>query len=470
MASNGRLSDKLKEECGVFGILPSPDDGIDACMDVYRALFALQHRGQESCGIAVMRDGGAISVHKDMGLVPEVFTMKRLEELGAGRIALGHVRYSGSGGSASAQPIYVSHYCGSMALCYNGHLVNSRQLRAETELRGGIFQSSSDSEVISYIIVREHIRTSTIEDAVINAMQYMIGAYSIVLMAEDKLIAVRDPNGYRPLCIGRKGGSYIFASESCAINAVGGELIRDVEPGEVVIAENGGLRSVHCGIKAKSCLCVFELIYFARPDSIIDGVSVDEVRMEAGRCLARKNTAEADVVIGAPDSGLSAARGFAQESGIPYDVGLVKNRYIARTFIQPGQENREKAVKIKLNALAATVKGKRVILVDDSIVRGTTCTHMVSILREAGAKEVHLKSSAPPFLYPCYFGTDIPDSESLIANNRSVEDVCKLIGADSLQYLSVEDLDKITKGLLKGYCDSCFSGKYTLPSPDSFSK
>lgn len=399
---------------------------------------------------------------------PEVFSAQILESFRGGSAAIGHVRYTWEGVDQSplnAQPLMVRHASGSMALCYNGRLVNGAQLRMETETRGGIFQTNNDAEIISYIIVREHLRTNTTEDAILNAMQYMIGAYSLVVMDDTKLIAARDPNGFRPLSIGKVGDSWMFASESCAFTALGGQLVREVEPGEVVVVENGVLTSHRCGIIAKSALCMFEFIYFARPDSVLDGVSVDLARRAAGRCLARRSTVEADLVMGVPDSGMAAAMGFAEESGIPYAVGLMKNRYIARTFIQPDQSAREKAVRIKLNPISSVIRGKRIILVDDSIVRGTTSQRIVRMLREAGAREVHLKVSSPPFLYPCYFGTAIPDSSELAAHGRTLEEVRARIGADSLQYLPVEDLPQMTAGLRHGFCDACFTGNYVVPVP-----
>jgi amidophosphoribosyltransferase len=315
------------------------------------------------------------------------------------------------------------------------------------------------------MIVREHLRTNTLEDAVLNAMQYMIGAFSLIVMDHTRLIAARDPNGFRPLCMGKVGDSIVFASESCAIQALGGEFIRDVRPGEVIVAEKGTIQSYDCEIRSKSALCMFELIYFARQDSVIDGVPVGRFREEAGKMLAARNTAEGDVVIGVPDSGLAAAMGFSKASGIPYGIGLMKNRYIQRTFIQSQQWERDKSVRIKLNAVSATVKGKRVILIDDSIVRGTTCNRIVKLLRNAGAKEVHMKVTAPPFLNPCYFGTHIPSSDQLAAYNRTTQEVCDLIGADSLQYMTLEDLKTIMDGLQVGVCDACFSGHYVLPVP-----
>lgn len=458
---------KPHEACGIFGIAVSGDDRRDPAAAAYNALFALQHRGQESAGIAVRTDRGLL-LHKHAGLVPEVFSAQILESFRGGSAAIGHVRYTWEGVDQSplnAQPLMVRHASGSMALCYNGRLVNGAQLRMETETRGGIFQTNNDAEIISYIIVREHLRTNTTEDAILNAMQYMIGAYSLVVMDDTKLIAARDPNGFRPLSIGKVGDSWMFASESCAFTALGGQLVREVEPGEVVVVENGVLTSHRCGIIAKSALCMFEFIYFARPDSVLDGVSVDLARRAAGRCLARRSTVEADLVMGVPDSGMAAAMGFAEESGIPYAVGLMKNRYIARTFIQPDQSAREKAVRIKLNPISSVIRGKRIILVDDSIVRGTTSQRIVRMLREAGAQEVHLKVSSPPFLYPCYFGTAIPDSSELAAHGRTLEEVRARIGADSLQYLPVEDLPQMTAGLRHGFCDACFTGNYVVPVP-----
>jgi amidophosphoribosyltransferase len=460
-------SDSLKEACGVFGITIAEGDTRDAAASVYNALYALQHRGQESAGIAVKLSDG-LHLHKGNGLVPDVITAKDLVRLKNASAAIGHVRYATDGSDTvpmNAQPILVRHASGSMALCYNGKLVNSKALRMEAETRGGIFQTSNDAEVISYMIVREHLRTNTTEDAILNAMHYMIGAYSLVVLDEKKLIAARDPNGFRPLCIGKVGDSFMFASESCAFGALGGELIRDVEPGEVVVVENGELKSYRCGIHARSSLCMFEFIYFARTDSILDGVSVDDARRVAGQCLAQRSSTEADIVVGVPDSGMSVAMGFAKESNIPYAVGLMKNRYIGRTFIQPTKNEREKSIRIKLNAMRTTVQGKRVILVDDSIVRGTTSAYLVKLLRDAGAKEVHMKIASPPFLNPCYFGTAIPDRTELAAYNRTEADICSMIGADSLQYLPCEDFHIMMKDLKHGFCDACFTGDYAVPVP-----
>lgn len=455
------------EECGIFGIALKNGSTMSAAHSVYTALYTLQHRGQHSAGIASV-EKGQFHLHKGPGLVPDVFTDKSLKEL-TGPAAIGHVRYSISGDTATvnAQPIVITHASGSMAVCYNGRLVNSAELRRETELRGGIFQTSNSAEVIAYLLVRERMRTNTIEDAVINAMQYMVGAYSVIVLTQGKLVAFRDPNGFRPLCIGEVNGSILFASESCAFPVLGGRLIREVEPGEVVVADlgSGTFRSISSGIKARSSLCMFEFIYFARSDSVIDGTGVDLVRLEAGRCLARKNTAKADCVIGVPDSGITPAMGFSRESGIPLQTGFVKNRYIGRTFIQPIEAEREKALKIKLNALASTIRGKRVIVVDDSIIRGNTCRRTVQLVREAGAKEIHYRVASPRFEYPCFFGTDIPDSEHLIAYGRTNEEIRQLLGVDSLDYLSLEDLSSISQNLTRGVCNACFTGRYNVPVP-----
>lgn len=460
---------KLKEECGIFAIYAA-DEGINAAFETYNALFALQHRGQEACGIAVS-DRGVIHTHKDTGLVQEVFNDKNLAEL-KGDKAIGHVRYSttGSSGRINAQPISIGYFKGNFAVAHNGNLVNAQELRREIEQNGGIFQTTNDSEVIAYLLVRELINAERMEDALIAAMHKMKGAYSLVILGKRKIIAARDPNGFRPLCIGTIGKSYVFASESCALDAVGASFLRDVQPGELVVIEEGELKSYHCGIKAESSLCVFEYIYFARPDSVIDGASVDAARQEAGKYLSLEHPVGADIVIGVPDSGISAAIGYSKCSGIPFGVGLVKNKYIGRTFIQPSQGQRERSVKIKLNALADAVRGKRVILVDDSIVRGTTSARIVSMLREAGATEVHMRISSPPFLNPCFFGTDIPDRTQLVAHNRTAEEIATLLGADSLGYLSLYALHRIAVGAKCKFCEGCFTGKYPIDVPNTADK
>ncbi len=458
---------KINEECGVFGIY-SPKKS-DVALAAYYGLFALQHRGQESCGI-VVNDDGVFSSYKDVGLVNDVFTSKRLENLGYGSMAVGHVRYgtTGTDGRVNAQPIVVNHIKGQTALAHNGNLVNSLELRRELEMQGSIFHTTSDTEVISYIVTKERINSSSVEEALDKAMNKIKGAYSIVMMSPTKLIAARDENGFRPLCYGKTDdGSYIVASETCALDAVGAEYIRDIEPGEIVIFDKNGVREIksHCG-KCEHKICIFEYIYFARPDSVIEGKSVHRARLNAGACLALEHPVDADIVIGVPDSGIDAAMGYSRQSGIPYGIGFIKNKYIARTFISPGQKSRENKVRIKLNTISETVKGKRVVLVDDSIVRGTTCALIVKLLREAGAKEVHMRVSAPPFLNPCYYGTDIDSRESLIACNHTIEEIEKIIGVDSLGYLGLDSLSRLIGTKHKcGYCDSCFSGEYPTQIP-----
>ena len=462
--------DKVHEECGVFGIAAPPGQEIAAAHEAYVALFALQHRGQEAAGIAVNRRG-VIRCHKDVGLVSQVFNQEILDSM-PGSMAIGHVRYSTTGSQSreNAQPIAITHVKGNLAVAHNGNLVNAGALRRRIELAGGIFRSSNDTEVLVYTIVNERLKCGSIEQAVLNAMGVIEGAYSLVVMSPRKLIAARDPHGFRPLCIGRLDGSYVFASETCALDALGAEFIRDVEPGEVCVVEDGQLRSLHCGAQCQTSACVFEYIYFARPDSVIDGASVELARQEAGKYLSIEHPVGADVVVGVPDSGIPAAIGYAKFSGIPYGVGLIKNRYIARTFIQPGQDKRERSVRLKLNALRTAVEGKRVILVDDSIVRGTTCARLVKLLRDAGAAEVHMRISAPPFRHPCFFGTDIPERSQLLAHGRTVEEMRAIIGVDSLGFLSLEAAHKIAVGCHLGFCDACFSGRYPIPVPEQAEK
>lgn len=455
------MGDKLREECGVFGIF-NRDDWESASLTYY-ALFALQHRGQESCGIAI-NDNGTILCHKDVGLVPDVFDEVVLNHLMHGKMALGHCRYAaqGQGGRQNAQPLSVKYHDGSLCIAYNGSLVNADELRKPLEDSGAIFQTTTDSELIVYLLARERLQCDSLEEAVVNVMKKLRGSYAVLLMSPHKMIAFRDPNGLKPLAIGELGTSQVFASESVAFDAIGATLLREVCPGEVVVVDEEGVHSLteHCG--KPSNICIFEYIYFARPDSVIEGISVHEARKEAGRILAREHAVDADLVIGVPDSGISASLGYAEEAGIPYETGLIKNRYIGRTFIQPKQSQREQGVMIKLNALRDCVAGKRVVMVDDSIVRGTTCGRIVRMLKEAGATEVHVRISSPPFLYPCYFGTDVPDREHLVACNHSVEDVCKMIGADSLGYLSLEGTEKIVATHLQGACKACFNGNYPI--------
>ena len=462
---------KIHEECGVFGVY-APERA-DVASLAYYALYALQHRGQESCGI-VVNDDGLFSFHKDVGLVNEVFDGDTLRRLGQGNIAVGHVRYGTTGGSqrSNAQPIVVNHRKGRMALAHNGNLVNSQELREELELGGAIFQTTSDTEAIAYVIVQERLKAASIEEAVSRAMDKLEGAYSLVLTSPTKLIGVRDPHGFRPLCLGKtRGGAYVLASESCALDAVGAGFIRDIEPGEIVVIDKNGVNSItgHCN-KCDPTLCVFEFIYFSRPDSVLDGSSVHIARQRAGAFLALEHPVQADIVIGAPDSGLDAALGFARQSGIPYDIGLIKNKYIGRTFISPTQELRENEVKIKLNAIRSVVEGKRVVLVDDSTVRGTTSRRTVMLLRDAGATEVHMRISAPPFVNPCYYGTDIDSKETLIANNHTIPEIAEIIGADSLGYLSLENVTKLAVGCKCGFCTACFGGGYPTREPSTAKK
>ena len=454
----------IHEECGVFGVISA--EPADVAGVVYYGLYALQHRGQESCGI-VVNDDGLFSSHKDLGLVSEVFHSEVLSRFPKGTMAVGHVRYGTTGGTnrTNCQPIEVNHQKGRMALAHNGNLSNAAKLRNELELSGAIFHTTSDTETIAYIVTRERLKLPSIEDALSSAMNILEGAYSLVLMSPQKLICARDPYGFRPLCYGKtQDGMYVIASESCALKAVGAEFIRDVEPGEIIVFSKNGIvsRKEHCNSKKKK-LCIFEYIYFARPDSEIDGVSVHLSRIEAGKILAREHPADADIVVGVPDSGLDAALGFSRQSGIPYGIGLIKNKYIGRTFISPGQSTRLDQVKIKLSAVEESVKGKKVVLIDDSIVRGTTCGRIVTLLREAGAEEIHMRISSPPFLNPCYYGTDIDTRENLIACNHSVEDIAKIIGADTLGYLPVSQLSLLTGNC--DYCSACFDGDYPTEIP-----
>ncbi len=455
--------DRPHEECGVFGIYS--DGTVNPAYAAYNGLLALQHRGQESCGIAV-NDRGVISYSKHMGLVTEAFNQEILDRL-TGQIAVGHVRYSTAGASVreNAQPLVMRYIKGTLALAHNGNLTNAYELHENLAKQGSIFQTTIDTEVVAYMIAQERVKSHSIEEAIQHTIPKIHGAYSMIIMSPQKLIAVRDLHGFRPLCIGKVNNSYVFASETCALDACGAEFVRDVEPGEIVVADKNGLRSLHVAPKTKS-LCVFEYIYFARTDSVIDGISVYEARKEAGRLLARQHPVDADIVIGVPESGIDAAIGYSEESGIPYQKGIVKNTYIGRTFIKPSQSERERSVRIKLNALTSAVKGKRVVMLDDSIVRGTTSARIVIMLKEAGATEVHLRISSPPFLWPCYFGTDIPSKDDLIACHNSIEEIGKMSYADSIDFLRIDNLSKMLGGKCSGYCDACFSGNYPAEIPD----
>ena len=465
-ASGKEIRDGLHEECGVFGIYNLA--GEDITSSIYYGLFALQHRGQESCGIAISDTNGPqgmVKSKKGMGLVNEVFTSDSLDNL-QGDIGVGHVRYSTAGGSIpeNTQPLVLNYVKGTLALAHNGNLINALELKDELAYTGAIFQTTIDSEVIAYLIARERLKSNSAEEAVKNTMLKLSGAYSLVIMSPRKLIGARDPFGFRPLCIGKRDNAYVLASESCALDAVDAELIRDVKPGEVVMIDKDGIHSDLTMTKPQIAKCIFEYIYFARPDSVIDNVSVYNSRIMAGRILAQTAPVEADLVVGVPDSGNAAAMGYSFESGIPYAIAFVKNSYVGRTFIKPKQSMRESSVRIKLNVLEEVVKGKRVIMIDDSIVRGTTSERIVRMLKNAGAIEVHVRISSPPFLYPCYFGTDVPSNEQLIAHNNTVEKICEKIAADSLAYLGGERLSELIKGDT-GFCDACFSGNYPIKPP-----
>ena len=465
------LADRhIHEECGVFGIYASQPG--DLASLTYFGLHALQHRGQEGAGIAINCDG-VFRACRDLGLVSEVFGRERLQTLGPGNIAVGHVRYATTGADnvRNVQPLVINHHKGSMALAHNGNLVNSFELRSELEQQGCIFHSTTDSEVIAYVIVRERLRHGSIEAAVLAAMDTLRGAYSLVISSPTKLIAARDPFGFRPLCMGKRpDGSVVFASESCALDAVGATLVRDIAPGEVVTVDARGIHSErsHCQTVGRQ-MCVFEFIYFARPDSVIDGSSVCLARQQAGAFLAQEHPVEADAVIGVPDSGLDAAVGYAKASGIPYAIGLTKNKYVGRTFIAPTQADREMGVSLKLNPIRSVVDGKRIVLIDDSIVRGTTCRRTIELLRRAGAKEIHMRISAPPFVAPCFYGTDIDNADALIANHHTVPEIAKIIGVDSLGYLSLEHARLLT-GKNDGFCTACFGGGYPTEVPKNTSK
>ena len=461
--------DELHEECGVFGMYDF--DGGDVASTIYYGLFALQHRGQESCGIAVSEtDGpkGKVTSHKGMGLVNEVFAQDNLEPM-KGDIGVGHVRYSTAGASTreNAQPLVLNYVKGTLALAHNGNLINAMELRKDLEYTGAIFQTTIDSEVIAYHIARERLKSKTVEEAVGRACRKLKGAYSLVVMSPRKLIGARDPFGFKPLCIGKRDNAYILASESCALETIGADFVRDVLPGEVVTItpENGIQSDLSMALpKEQEARCIFEYIYFARPDSDIDGMSVYESRINAGKILAKTHPVEADLVVGVPESGNAAALGYSMQSGIPYGNAFIKNNYVGRTFIKPKQEQRESSVKVKLNVLKEAVAGKRVVMIDDSIVRGTTSARIVSLLKNAGAAEVHVRISSPPFKHPCYFGTDIPSEDQLIASGHTVDEICKLIGADSLGYLEVDRLSEMINGQ-KDYCDACFTGNYPIEPP-----
>ena len=466
MSNLERRMTGVGEECGVFGAYDM--DGGDVAPSVYYGLFALQHRGQESCGIAVTDTFGERKVHsrKGLGLVNEVFDEENLNEL-RGNLGVGHVRYSTAGGTRAenAMPLVLNYVKGTLAIAHNGNITNAVELRHELEYTGAIFQTTIDSEVIAYHIARERLNVKKVEDAVKRAMKKIKGGYALVIGSPRKMIGVRDPHGLKPLCIGRRENTYFLASESCAVAAVDGEFIRDVLPGEVVSFTRDGMESdLSMAVDpVRQARCIFEYIYFARTDSTLDGVNVYHARITAGKALAESYPVEADLVVGVPDSGLVAAKGYSEQSGIPYGMAFHKNSYVGRTFIKPKQSQRESSVKIKLNVIEEVVRGKRIVMVDDSIVRGTTCANIIKMLKKAGATEVHVRISSPPFLYPCYFGTDVPSNEQLIAHSHTTEQIRELIGADSLGYMEIGKLRSMVDGL--AYCDACFTGRYPMEVP-----
>lgn len=455
------IEDKIHDECGVFGIFGN--DTTDIIDETYLALYALQHRGTLGAGIAI-NDNGNMSVVKGFGVVPEALPEKELSRLKKAKMALGHVRHttaSVANDRTSIQPLLMRYVNGQLSLALNGALTNYSELREHLHRGGAIFQSNSDIEVIAYIIAQERLETASIEEAVLNAMDKIKGAYSMVMMAPSRLIGVRDPRGFRPLCIGKLGKNYIITSESCVFDSLGGEFVRDVEPGEMVVIDDEGVHSYKNNCGGKTSLCLFEFVYFARPDSVLDGMCVNIARQRAGVELAKEHPVEADMVCAVPDCGIDAAIGYSMESGIQYGIGLVKNRFIGRAH-----NNRKKHaqynLRIKLNAMKSNVQGKRIVLIDDSIVKGETSKHIVSMLKKAGAKEVHLRISSPPFKYPCYFGTDIDSTDNLIAAHRSIDEMCAEIGADSLGFLSIDGLHRIADECKIDFCDACFSGNYPI--------
>lgn len=454
--------DKLHEECGVFGIF-IPDNK-DAKHSLYYGLCALQHRGQESAGMALCdTDGpmGNIYHHKGMGLVSEVFHKETLDTL-TGNIGIGHVRYSTTGQSCieNAQPLILNYLKGTLALVHNGNIKNAAKLRDSLQKEGAIFRGTTDSEVIAYLIAKERTKCGTIEEAVTKVAGFLKGGYALIVMSPRKIIGIRDPLGLKPLCLGRRGNEYILSSESCALNAIDAEFVRDIEPGEIISITRDGISSDRSLCQCKHAHCIFEYIYFARLDSCMDGISVYNSRIKAGRLLAQSYPVDADLVVGVPDSGLTAAIGYSQESGIPFGLAFYKNSYVGRTFIKPTQKERESAVHMKLSVLPEVVRGKRLVLIDDSIVRGTTIAGLITLLKKAGAVSVHVRISSPPFLYPCYYGTDVPSNKELIAADNSPEEIARRIGADSLGYMKLEDLSAMSDNL--PLCRACFDNQYPI--------
>ncbi len=454
------MLDKVHEECGVFGILRNKK--VDVARSIYYGLNALQHRGQESAGMAVCDtygEKGNISVHKGMGLVNEVFHEDHLCEI-SGNIGIGHVRYSTTGASniRNAQPFFLKYLKGTLALVHNGNIRNSEQIKDRLEKEGATFQGTSDSEVVATRIVRERLKVSSIEEAVVNVARELKGGYAIIVMSPKKLVAIRDPLGLKPLCLGKLDDGYVIASESAALTAVGAVFVRDIEPGEIVTVTERSITPEISLTQKRRAHCIFEYIYFARLDSRIDEIDVYDARIRGGRSLAVRYPVDADIVTGVPESGITAAVGYSQQSGIPFQIVFYKNSYIGRTFIKPSQEERESAVAQKLSILSSVVKGRRIVLIDDSIVRGTTIRKLIDMLKDAGALEVHVRISSPPFLYPCYYGTDIPSSNQLIADSYSEDEIRDMIGADSLGYMTIEDLHDMVGDL--PVCKACFDGVY----------
>jgi amidophosphoribosyltransferase len=453
------MFDKFKDECGVFGIFGHPE----AANMTYLGLYALQHRGQESAGIAAS-DTQQVRISREMGYVADIFDGETLSKL-AGPISIGHVRYSTAGESKllNAQPILIDCAHGQIALCHNGNIVNARELRDDLVQQGSIFQSSSDTEVILHLYARSKGRT--VEDAIVESVSQVQGAFSLVMLTKDKLIAVRDPHGFRPLALGRLDEAYVVCSETCAMDLIGATYVRDIEPGEIVVISAGGLQSIKPFPPAPLAHCIFEHVYFARPDSYVFGRSVNEVRTELGRVLAREQPVDADVVVPVPDSGVCAAMGFHEASGVPLRMGLIRNHYVGRTFIQPQQSIRHFGVKVKLNPVRSILAGKRVILVDDSIVRGTTSRKIVRMVRAAGAKEVHVRISCPPTVSPCFYGVDTPRKAELIGATHTIEEIREFLEADSVAYLSLDGMLSAVKNERSSYCTSCYTGVYPVAFP-----
>ncbi len=459
--------DKANDECGVFGIYNN--DNLDTVAITHDALYGLQHRGQISAGITVNKDGN-FSTIKELGMVSEVFTDKVLQKLQSGKITVGHVRYtlSQSLDRAANQPLVLRYKEGSIAISSNGSITNFPEIRKDLERGGAIFQSNSNAELMAYVIATERCSTDDLEQAVLNAMKKLDGAYSTVICAPTRLMAFRDKFGFRPLCMGKLKNSYVFSSESCVFDSIGAEFIRDVKPGEMLVVDEDGLHSYMMETEpVKTSLCLFEYVYLARPDSVIDGVSVHTARLKAGELLFKEYPIEADMVCGVPDSGIIAAEGYAKASNIPYGMGFMKNKFIGRK-VGTGMDKKKRLMQTKLTALKSNVEGKRIIVIDDSIIRGETSQHIVNLLREAGAKEVHMLVSSPPFVFPCYFGIDINDKDNLIANRMTREQICAEIGADSLGYLSVERVREIAKDADIDLCDGCFTKNFSAKVPTTF--